>query len=149
MNPLILYHANCLDGFCAAYFFAKAFPEAELLAVTHGRGAPVVAGREVYVLDFSFKRQEMQAMADAATRLILLDHHKTAAEELEGFTHERATITIDLERSGGRLAWEYLHREGKLPQALQEQYSPERPPELGVRERAGDGKLTGEHGERW
>jgi uncharacterized protein len=130
MNPLILYHANCIDGFCAAYFFAKAFPGAELLAVTHGRGVPEVTGREVYILDFSFKRRVMQELADAATRLVLLDHHKTAAEELEGFTHERASITIDMERSGGRLAWEYLHREEKLPRALQEKYSPQRPPEL-------------------
>lgn len=107
--PLVLYHDNCADGFCAAWLFSKVFPGADFMPVQYGQQPPDVTGREVYIVDFSYKRGPLLQMAEQAARIVVLDHHKTAAKELEGIEqNERLQITFDMEKSGGRLAWEYL-----------------------------------------
>ncbi len=113
MNTLILYHANCNDGFCAAWVANMVFgDEAEYLPVNYGQPAPDVAGREVYILDFSYKRPVMIELTQRAKKLVCLDHHKTAAEELAGLSagSDEGLIRFDMDKSGGRLAWEYFWR---------------------------------------
>lgn len=31
MRTIVIYHAHCGDGFCAAWLFSKAFPDAEYI----------------------------------------------------------------------------------------------------------------------
>ncbi len=122
--PLVLYHANCADGFCAALLFHVALPNAELVAVNHYDPPPDVTGREVYILDFSFKRDVLRRVCDLADRVVLLDHHKTAAEELADFHHPNAHITIDQNKSGARLAWDCLSFNQLLPSYFRDEYGP-------------------------
>lgn len=110
MVPLVLYHAGCADGFCAAWLFHHAFPDAEYVPVSYGQDPPDVTGREVYILDFSYKRPVLEEMIRKASSLVVLDHHKTAEAELAGLPG----CTFDLGKSGGRLAWEYLVGRGLL-----------------------------------
>lgn len=110
MVPLVLYHAGCADGFCAAWLFHHAFPNAEFVPVSYGQDPPDVTGREVYILDFSYKRPVLEEMIGNAFSLVVLDHHKTAEAELSGLPG----CTFDLNKSGGRLAWEYLTERGLL-----------------------------------
>lgn len=53
MKPLVLYHANCWDGFCAAWIARKALGECNFVPVQYGQDPPEVGNREVYILDFS------------------------------------------------------------------------------------------------
>ena len=110
MVPLVLYHAGCADGFCAAWLFHHAFPDAEYVPVSYGQDPPDVTGREVYILDFSYKRPVLEEMIRKASSLVVLDHHKTAEAELAGLPG----CTFDLGKSGGRLAWEYLTERGLI-----------------------------------
>ena len=112
----VIYHANCWDGFCAAWLLGKEFPGAAFHAAHYGTEPPDVAGRDVYVVDFSYKRPAMVALAAAAKSLTVLDHHKTAEEDLAGLTEECnrlygvvPNVVFKSDRSGGRLAWEYLY----------------------------------------
>ncbi|MGH7743701.1 MAG: phosphohydrolase [Candidatus Dormibacteria bacterium] len=105
-NPLVLFHASCADGFCAAWLFHRRFPGAEFIAVQYGDEAPDVHGRDVYIVDFSFPRGVLLAMKEQAASLIVLDHHKTAQADLADLDF----CTFDMSKSGGRLAWEYLNR---------------------------------------
>ena len=52
----VLYHAECLDGFGAAWAAWKALgAEAQYQPVRHGYPAPgMPAGRIVYILDFCY-----------------------------------------------------------------------------------------------
>lgn len=121
MRPLVLYHADCADGFCAAWVAHRKFGEdADYLPVQYGQEPPAVTGRRVIILDFSYKRDVLQRMADAAWSIIVLDHHKTAKEELAGFPPikdgvddcwegHNCFVRFDMEKSGGRLAWEYFN----------------------------------------
>lgn len=116
-GPLVLFHANCPDGFCAAWVAHRQFGDhAEYVPVQYGQEPPDVTGRDVLILDFSYKRPIMLDMARKATRLIILDHHKTAAAELANLSRECdemgipvATVIFDMEQSGGRLTWEYFY----------------------------------------
>jgi len=105
LSPLVLYHANCADGFCAAWAARQAMPDAECVPVQYGQPPPDVRGRRVYVVDFSYRRPVLEQMAQAAASLVVLDHHKTAQADLAGLPY----CTFDMDKSGGRLAWEHFH----------------------------------------
>lgn len=131
----IYYHADCLDGFGAAYAAWRRLGDAARYLPVHYGDAwqdEDVAGRDVFILDFSFPRAELERMAAQARSVCLIDHHASAraawAELLhadEGSSgarhHDPArnlTVIFDLERSGARLAWEHFHPDTAVPAAL-------------------------------
>ena len=117
-TPIVIYHANCWDGFCAAWVALQALGEIEAIPAHYGTPPPDVSGREVYILDFSYPRDTMRAIVSAASRVIVIDHHKTAEAELAGLDEELApdlVIVFDQTRSGGRLTWDYFVEMGRCP----------------------------------
>lgn len=108
-KTLVLYHGNCADGHCAAWAARRKLGDAaDYRPVHHGQPAPDVRGRAVYLLDFSYKRPVIEEMARDCKRLTILDHHKTARAELAGLTAPNLHVAFDMEKSGGRLAWEHF-----------------------------------------
>lgn len=114
MKPLVIYHANCWDGFCAAWVARKALGDIEAIPAHYGQSPPNVSGREVYVLDFSYSFDVMADMASASRYFTVLDHHKTAERALADLeamfiTHNMAgRARYGVDRSGGRMAWEFF-----------------------------------------
>ena len=104
MNPLILYHDNCFDGFCAAWVFHRVFPSAKFKAVQYESTPPDVTGYDVFIVDFSYSRAVTEQLAATANSIVILDHHRTALSALEGLPY----ATFDMSKSGARLAWEYV-----------------------------------------
>lgn len=119
MTPLVLYHASCNDGFCAAWVARRAMPDAECIPVQYGQSPPDVTDRTVYILDFCYKSAVLLEMAKAARQITLLDHHKTAKADLDALVAAydgslpptRLVFRFDMEKSGGRLAWERFFRD--------------------------------------
>ena len=115
MKTLVLYHADCVDGFTAAWAAYTLFRgDAEYVAVRYTEHAPDVTGRDVWVLDFAYPRAELLAMKERAKTLRVLDHHKTHAEELEGLDFS----LFDLDRSGAGLAWDILRPDTPRPMVV-------------------------------
>lgn len=130
---ICIYHDNCDDGFAAAYAVWKRFGDAvEYFPCQYGRAAPDVTGKNVLIVDFSFKKDVMQAMGEQALRIIVLDHHKSAEAELADFLKlecaggpfekryadrlvEGVGVCFDMEKSGCRLAWEYCFGSKPMP----------------------------------
>jgi oligoribonuclease NrnB/cAMP/cGMP phosphodiesterase (DHH superfamily) len=114
MKPLVIYHANCWDGFCAAWVARKALGDIETHAANYGTEPPDVAERIVYMLDFSYPRETMERLVTVARRTVVLDHHKTAMEALDGLHQPETGIDVwfDMNKSGGRLAWEWFTLNG-------------------------------------
>ncbi len=121
-KPLILYHGrNCPDGFAAAlaawlYYGGKA----EFVALDHGdvkslADLPALEGRAVYILDFSFADELLREIEARAAKLVMLDHHLSAAEKLTGFVCRCGVVHFDMKKSGARLAWEFFHPGQPLP----------------------------------
>lgn len=101
---ICIYHGNCADGFAAAWVFRKAFGEDHVFHPgVYQDPAPDVEGKQVTLLDFSYKRPVMEEMLRKAEGVTILDHHKTAIEDLAGLP---LNGRLDMSRSGAMLAWE-------------------------------------------
>lgn len=105
---VVLYHADCSDGFGAAWALWKKYPRAEYQPVKHGFPPPPnLTGRHVVMVDFSYSRPILETMAHEAGSLQVLDHHVTAQDALAGLPF----AYFDLKKSGAVLAWEWAHQE--------------------------------------
>lgn len=113
-KPLVIYHANCWDGFCAAWIARKALGDCEFFPANYGQSPPDVTGRVVYMLDFSYSRDVMDRLLTAARKTVVLDHHKTAMAALDGLHQPETGIDVifDMNKSGARLTWLWFTMEG-------------------------------------
>lgn len=108
-RPLVIYHGNCADGFSAAWCFWHRYGNAlDYHAGVYQTPPPDVTGRCVYLVDFSYSRDVVLTMLQTAAHVVLIDHHKTAIDELTSIDSERFSTFTDLQRSGATLAWDYL-----------------------------------------
>lgn len=115
-KALVIYHAHCNDGFGAAWAFqqraALNYREVEYHAANYGEEPPFAkcTGRDVFILDFSYPAPQLMDILDIATYTVLLDHHKTAFENLGHLvgTLRKGELLLDNSRSGAMLAWNYL-----------------------------------------
>src|SRR5437762_9644485 len=87
---IVLYHADCADGFGAAWAVWKRYPSAEFIPVKHGSPPPPqLERRHILIVDFTYPRPALEAIAAQAASLLVLDHHITAQKALEGFPHAK------------------------------------------------------------
>lgn len=91
IDSVVLYHKNCNDGYVAALVMYAYFSEMNLLHVTnfipvqYSEPLPdeeLLKGKTVYILDFSFSREDTARLADLAGTLFMLDHHEAAVNNL-------------------------------------------------------------------
>lgn len=114
----ILYHANCTDGLGAKYAAWKKFgDQAEYLPMKYDDAIPSFErSSTIYMVDYSRSRKEIiDLRADGQHRVVIIDHHKTAKEELEGL----GDVVFDMNKSGAVLAWEYFHPTVPVPKLLE------------------------------
>lgn len=105
----VFYHSKCYDGFGAAWAHHLLIPEeAEYHPVAYGYPAPNVSGKRLYIVDFSYPPEQLDALAGKFDSVTVLDHHKTAIEKLEGYSNPKVSLTLDTKKSGALLAWEHF-----------------------------------------
>jgi hypothetical protein len=133
MRPIIVHHANCPDGFGAAWWLAKHLPTdwepAELIAKAYD-DSPLepgdVEGRALFVVDFCWPDATLDRLAIVAERMVVLDHHQTAVgfaagcSQLQHYTtideweangpYENFVIVVDENRSGVGLVADWVQR---------------------------------------
>jgi len=109
----VLYHKNCTDGAGAAMAAHLKFGDnAKYIPVQYGEPVPEIeSGSDVFVLDFSYKRDVLLDLKSRMGKLVVLDHHKTAMEDLIGLDFAK----FDMKKSGAGLAWEYFHPDTDRP----------------------------------
>lgn len=118
MSVLCLYHKNCTDGLGAALAVREWLTEknilhnAEFQTVQYGDKAPNVTGLDVFIVDFSFSRDDLLRMNDQAKSLVVIDHHKTAQAELDDLDF----CIFDIDKAGCILTWEYLFPDTSPPE---------------------------------
>ena len=114
----VLYHDHCPDGFGAAWAFPRD-PGMPGVRTSHHIPPTIIRrphawmepGSRLFILDFSYPRETILELQRTHESVILLDHHKTAAEELQGVPH----CHIDQSHSGAYLAWQYANPSEKPP----------------------------------
>ncbi len=117
---IVIYHAGCSDGFCAAWIASRAgCVDAQFVPAYYGTEPPDVAGKKVLIADFSYKLGVLCDMAGAAAQVTVLDHHKTAEAELTqspgGKWPWNLYAYFNQDKSGGRITWEHFHPGEKAP----------------------------------
>lgn len=127
---LVISHKNCLDGFGAAFaaWLKLGDSDTEYVFLDYSdrqeflhKGEDYFSGRNIYILDFSFKRDDFCLLQRLANRIIWRDHHEKAFKDYlvipEGApvpsnsveTTHNVDIYLDNNKSGAVLAWEYFH----------------------------------------
>ena len=83
-NRFVVYHAQCEDGFGAAYAAWKVLgSRAEYLPYFHGDPVPdFPADAQVTFVDIALPRDQLLDLAARVRKVEVLDHHKTAEHDL-------------------------------------------------------------------
>ncbi len=118
MKTICIYHTNCTDGFTAAWVVRRALGEIVFYEGRYGSPPPNVNDCRVILVDFSYPKDVLQGLAMAADSVLILDHHKTAQADLDGFSAPNAEIVFDMNRSGAGLAWDYFFPSMERPAFL-------------------------------
>lgn len=131
-KALCIYHGNCADGFSAAWVVWRLYGagQFDFHPGVYQDPPPDVTGRDVVLVDFSYKRDVLMQMAEKANSILILDHHKTAAADLDGFWQPPAryedfiagvapalreeglppvNAIFDMNRSGAMITWDYFY----------------------------------------
>jgi len=116
-KPLLcIYHGNCADGFGAAWVVRRAFPDAEFYPGVYQNDPPDVTGRDVMMVDFSYKKPVVAGMIERANSVSIIDHHKSAIDDLKDL--QGLDATFDVEHSGAMLTWLKLFPKATPPMLL-------------------------------
>ena len=131
MNTYIIYHGTgCSDGLTSAAIFnywinKNDFQHKEKYHFIAGhfqmtiQDLPDLSNSIVYFLDFSFKKDLFKYVLDTASQTFLIDHHKSAYDELEEFikqpTKYNLYTSFNLNECGSSLTWMYLFPNTPLP----------------------------------
>jgi len=126
---LFIYHGGCYDGFTAAWLFNKFSKKKETIVdrpveyfpAHYGGEPPDCKGKEVWMVDFSYKRDVMiEKVIKPSTRTFVFDHHKTAQADLDdilqdirrdGLQRDQDKIIFDMERCGSAILYDELSRD--------------------------------------
>jgi len=135
-KPLVIYHGKCADGFSAAWVFYNLSnyieQEFDFHPGIYQEAPPDVSDRDVYLVDFSYKRQVVKDMIHfgGARSVTIIDHHLSAMKDLAGLDDEFAedakmmqmemdgthlsenwqnplTLIFNMDMSGATMAWDY------------------------------------------
>ena len=124
MKTAILYHANCVDGFTAAWAVQRNVG-GEVRPVNHGDPIPSDATKfdKVFIVDFSYPYNDLVQLGKS-TDLIVLDHHASAMDDiwhklqdpsstptmftLDGLAPDHFRCVMDRSRSGAGIAWDHV-----------------------------------------
>lgn len=126
MKTLCIYHAHCADGLGAAWAVHRALgPNVDFKPASYGSmiDSNRVRARDILIVDFSYPLATLRAIAAEARSVLVLDHHKTAQEDLAGLLPPirfdqwsapgglsgRLNAIFDMDRSGAGITWDYLH----------------------------------------
>lgn len=113
----VLYHSD-EDGIAAAYAAWLKFQDsANYVRVQYGQPFPNItinSESEIYIVDFSYDRETLISLNEIVKKLVVLDHHKTAKDALEGLEFAKFAPSM----SGATMAWHYFHPDVPMPVAI-------------------------------
>lgn len=116
---LVIAHGNCPDGLGAAWTAHTLHRDKiEYYFANYGsEEVPEVKGKNVLMVDFAYKSIELMNKLNAdANSMLLLDHHQSARENLEGKID--CDHIFDMDRSGARMAWDYFYPNKEVPEII-------------------------------
>lgn len=116
---MVFYHEDA-DGFTGAWSAWKKLKNTADYLPMHNDNKPLdtlalnAEGKDIYIIDYSFKTEEMKKLVAINKKVVLIDHHITSAESAKIATES----LYDISHSGAYLAWKYFHQDKKIPKLV-------------------------------
>lgn len=119
MKFIIFAHSSCTDGLVAASIMKYSLQinyqsEPEVIFVSYGKEKEAISKTNinsetiVYCVDFAFNRETTLELCKKANKVYVLDHHKTACENLEDLkSHYNFYFTYDVNKSGASIVRDF------------------------------------------
>lgn len=112
----VLTHGNCPDGFTAEWLIRQdsAWTDAEFHQMQYDTPIPDMTGAsDVLIADFCPTAEQVLEIAAVVERVTILDHHKTAVENLAGVKlPSNVDARFDMSRSGAMMVLNHLFPPG-------------------------------------
>ena len=104
---VVCYHKNCPDGFGAACAAWKKFGNTAYYIAVDPEVLPSekIKGKEIYILDNSYKKEVQLQLRKVNKKVVILDHHISSEANVRAFPEN----VFDNDHSGAVLAWQYFH----------------------------------------
>lgn len=119
-NSIICFHHNDADGRCAGAIVHRKYPDCMFVEMNYDRPVPfgmIEKGEIVYIVDFSFKPDDMNELFKITNDVVWIDHHKTILDHPYNDQAKVAGIR-DIKHSGAYLTWEYVYPKYNIPTAV-------------------------------
>lgn len=133
MNPQIhiIFHAGCADGVMSAWLIKRLFTSVSVVFHEGSYASPPPLDQineidSVIMVDFSYPRDVILEIAEAASFVTILDHHASAQEALVDLP-ENVHAEFDMDRSGAMITWDYMHANWIGGSGLRKDTDPNRP----------------------
>lgn len=112
----VIYHANCLDGFGAAWAAWREFGNKADYIPVEPQTLPEtkIKNSEVYVIDASCSKTNIQKLLKDKNFVTIIDHHISAREDAKTASQWH----FNLNHSGSVLTWQYFHPAKRIPKLL-------------------------------
>lgn len=105
-KTLICYHADCPDGFTAAWAAWLKFKDsAEYFPINYIGPRPIYLDRDVFFLDFCPPSNELPQIMQESRGVVILDHHISSKDTILSIPNG----VFNNNKSGAGIAWEYFH----------------------------------------
>ncbi len=116
MPTKVFYHAHCNDGFASAWVVWRKYgSDVQYVPCQYNDTPPTVSPEDkVIVVDFSFPKDILISWQSLGAEILVLDHHKTAAEQLLGLKF----ALFDQSKCGAVLTWEHFFPNISVPLML-------------------------------
>ncbi len=118
----VLYHADCMDGFAAAWAaWKKLGNSAYYKPVRHHEPLPKIPNKsKVYILDFCYSAEVLISAAERASKIVVLDHHISAQKEYQAYLKHSAIpgnleVNFNQKHSGCIMSWDYFQADAESP----------------------------------
>lgn len=136
----IIHHGGCVDGTTAAWVawgtLGRGVSEPiQIIPASYNMPLPQwfeERPRAILVVDFSWPYEQMLELARCTDDLMLLDHHRTALNDIGPHATSLSPETgvkeygggafvgiLDMDRSGAMLAWDWFHPSEPAPALVQ------------------------------
>lgn len=116
---LVLYHANCSDGFCAAWILSKVYPDAEFVATDTGCTTVDLNGRDVMLVGNMYWIPYIREVIAKKAKSVAVFKNPMPTESYVG-SKIPEYVHSDSERSVSRQVWDWVVEElngGQFPDA--------------------------------
>lgn len=112
---IVIYHAQCRDGFASAFAAWKKFGDSATYVPQRTQVAVAeYTNKVIYVLDYGLEEDVQRALENTNQSVVVIDHHPASEAGVTAFPQN----IFDPTHSGAVLSWQYFHPDTPVPELM-------------------------------